>query len=211
MGAPLEVSIDVACSPERAFAVWTSRIATWWPKDHTVSGRADLLVVFEPGVGGRIYERTAAGDEHEWGQVTRVGAADPSGLPLVPGPRRERGDRRGGPLRRHWPRRHPSGDRAPWLGAPRRERRGVARTEPTRLGVVAATFPSGNREGSALMAAGTKSDPWVLKTPPGTSEYTMFQDADADPPDARMPGGNDDAQVPRARHRGPSRLAAQPR
>jgi uncharacterized protein YndB with AHSA1/START domain len=50
--------------------VWTSRIATWWPKDHTVSGGADLSVVFEPGVGGRIYERTAAGDEHEWGQVT---------------------------------------------------------------------------------------------------------------------------------------------
>jgi hypothetical protein len=32
------------------------------------------------------------------------------------------------------------------------------------------------------MAAGTKGDPWVLKTPPETSEYTMFKDADADPP-----------------------------
>lgn len=70
MTAPLELSIDVACSPEHAFEVWTSRIASWWPRDHTVSGTADLLVVFEPGVGGRIYERTATGDEHEWGQVT---------------------------------------------------------------------------------------------------------------------------------------------
>jgi hypothetical protein len=26
------------------------------------------------------------------------------------------------------------------------------------------------------MAAGTKDDPWVLKTPPGTSEYTMYRD-----------------------------------
>ena len=26
------------------------------------------------------------------------------------------------------------------------------------------------------MAAGTKDDPWVLKTPPGTSSYTMYQD-----------------------------------
>jgi hypothetical protein len=34
----------------------------------------------------------------------------------------------------------------------------------------------------ALMAAGTKSDPWVLKTAPGTSEYTMFRDESADPP-----------------------------
>ena len=30
--------------------------------------------------------------------------------------------------------------------------------------------------------SGTKDDPWVLKTPPGSSEYTMFQDAASDPP-----------------------------
>ncbi|WP_127125375.1 DUF6855 family protein [Georgenia sp. SYP-B2076] len=29
---------------------------------------------------------------------------------------------------------------------------------------------------------GTKDDPWVLRTPPGTSEYTMYRDEDADPP-----------------------------
>jgi hypothetical protein len=29
---------------------------------------------------------------------------------------------------------------------------------------------------------GTKDDPWVLKTPPGTSDYTMYRDAAADPP-----------------------------
>jgi hypothetical protein len=32
------------------------------------------------------------------------------------------------------------------------------------------------------MAAGTKEDPWVLKTPPGSSEYTMYRDEAADPP-----------------------------
>ena len=32
------------------------------------------------------------------------------------------------------------------------------------------------------MAAGTKEDPWVLKTPPGTSGYTMYADEQADPP-----------------------------
>ena len=32
------------------------------------------------------------------------------------------------------------------------------------------------------MAAGTKDDPWVLSTPPGTSEYTMYRDDKADPP-----------------------------
>jgi hypothetical protein len=32
------------------------------------------------------------------------------------------------------------------------------------------------------MGEGTKDDPWVLKTPPGTSEYTMWRDEEADPP-----------------------------
>lgn len=30
--------------------------------------------------------------------------------------------------------------------------------------------------------AGTKADPWVLKTAPGTSEYQMWRDESADPP-----------------------------
>lgn len=30
--------------------------------------------------------------------------------------------------------------------------------------------------------SGTKNDPWVLKTAPGTSEYTMYKDEGADPP-----------------------------
>jgi hypothetical protein len=29
--------------------------------------------------------------------------------------------------------------------------------------------------------SGTKNDPWVLTTPPGTSEYTMYRDEEADP------------------------------
>ncbi|GAA1560168.1 hypothetical protein GCM10009827_096630 [Dactylosporangium maewongense] len=32
------------------------------------------------------------------------------------------------------------------------------------------------------MPAGTKDDPWVLKTPPGSSEYTMYRDEAANPP-----------------------------
>ena len=32
------------------------------------------------------------------------------------------------------------------------------------------------------MPAGSKSDPWQLTTPPGTSAYSMYRDADADPP-----------------------------
>lgn len=29
---------------------------------------------------------------------------------------------------------------------------------------------------------GTKDDPWILKTPPGTSEYKAYKDEKADPP-----------------------------
>ncbi|MBE0011419.1 DUF6855 family protein [Arthrobacter sp. AET 35A] len=32
------------------------------------------------------------------------------------------------------------------------------------------------------MAAGTKDDPWVLTTAPGSSQYTMYLDGEAEPP-----------------------------
>ena len=31
-------------------------------------------------------------------------------------------------------------------------------------------------------ASGSKADPWILKTPPGTAEYQMYRDESADPP-----------------------------
>jgi hypothetical protein len=31
-------------------------------------------------------------------------------------------------------------------------------------------------------ATGTREDPWMLRTPPGTSEYQMYRDESADPP-----------------------------
>jgi hypothetical protein len=69
MTAPLRFSLEVECSAEHAFSVWTSRIDTWWPSDHTVSGQPDV-VVFQSGIGGRIFERTSDGVEHDWGEVT---------------------------------------------------------------------------------------------------------------------------------------------
>jgi hypothetical protein len=41
---------------------------------------------------------------------------------------------------------------------------------------------SKRNEGYKPMAAGTKADPWNLKTPPGSSEYQMYRDESADPP-----------------------------
>jgi hypothetical protein len=35
---------------------------------------------------------------------------------------------------------------------------------------------------ATVAGSGTQEDPWVLKTPPGTSEYRMYRDESADPP-----------------------------
>lgn len=70
MTEPLRMSFDVDCPAEHAFTVWTAGIGTWWPADHTMSGESGLTVVMQGGVGGRIYERTRDGVEHDWGEVT---------------------------------------------------------------------------------------------------------------------------------------------
>ena len=69
MTAPLRINFEVACTAEHAFATWTECIDTWWPADHTVSG-APVAVVLEGWVGGRIYERSPHGEEHDWGVLT---------------------------------------------------------------------------------------------------------------------------------------------
>jgi uncharacterized protein YndB with AHSA1/START domain len=67
---PLRIAFDVACPPERAFELWSTQTSMWWPISHTVSAQPGVEVVIEPGIGGRIYERTPEGEEHDWGQVT---------------------------------------------------------------------------------------------------------------------------------------------
>lgn len=67
---PLQVQLELDCSPAHAFYVWTARASLWWPPAHSVTGEDGLEVVFEPRVGGRIFERTRAGVEVDWGEVT---------------------------------------------------------------------------------------------------------------------------------------------
>jgi uncharacterized protein YndB with AHSA1/START domain len=66
---PLELRFTVGCAPEHAFDVWATRTSLWWPHGHSVSGDPQLTVTFEPRAGGRIYERTPDGTEHDWGEV----------------------------------------------------------------------------------------------------------------------------------------------
>ena len=63
-------SVLLACTPERAFEVFTREYTRWWPfATHSVGQAETETVTFEAGVGGRIYERTRAGIEHDWGKV----------------------------------------------------------------------------------------------------------------------------------------------
>ncbi len=67
---PLRFTFRVDCPATYAFDAWTQRIGTWWPASHSVSAEPDLEVVLEPRLGGRIFERTSTGQEHEWGEIT---------------------------------------------------------------------------------------------------------------------------------------------
>jgi uncharacterized protein YndB with AHSA1/START domain len=66
---PIEIEFEVACSPEHAFDTWANRTSMWWPPGHSMSSAPGLVVTFEPRPGGRIYERTPEGAEHDWGEV----------------------------------------------------------------------------------------------------------------------------------------------
>jgi uncharacterized protein YndB with AHSA1/START domain len=68
--------ITVACTPEEAFRYFTDDFSMWWPvATHSVVAYASefkdkpAAVIFEPRVGGRLFERTRSGEEHVWGTV----------------------------------------------------------------------------------------------------------------------------------------------
>lgn len=59
----------VSLPAERAFALFTEGIATWWPRDSHHIGPMPAEAVFEPVVGGRLFSRTPEGAERDWGRV----------------------------------------------------------------------------------------------------------------------------------------------
>lgn len=62
-------TIDVAVPPERAFAVFTDGLDTWWPRTHHVQSGELKRVWMEPHVGGDLLEENDAGDVCVWGRV----------------------------------------------------------------------------------------------------------------------------------------------
>jgi uncharacterized protein YndB with AHSA1/START domain len=65
----VRTSITVHAPIERAFAVFTDGIGTWWPPEHHILEAELAEMVFEPRVGGNIYDRGIDGSESRWSRV----------------------------------------------------------------------------------------------------------------------------------------------
>ncbi|MEZ4586933.1 MAG: SRPBCC domain-containing protein [Gemmatimonadales bacterium] len=67
---PVRRSVWIRRDPEAAFRRFTEEIGTWWPhRSHSVGGDRVVRVVFESGVGGRIFEEHDDGRRFQWGTV----------------------------------------------------------------------------------------------------------------------------------------------
>ena len=67
---PIRRSISVSWDPAAAFSRFTADFGKWWPsRSHSVGGPLVRQIVFEPRVGGRIYEEHLDGRRFQWGEV----------------------------------------------------------------------------------------------------------------------------------------------
>ena len=62
-------SIVVEGPIDQAFSVFTDGIGTWFPPEYNILGVDIAERVFEPRVGGDIYDRGVDGSECRWGRV----------------------------------------------------------------------------------------------------------------------------------------------
>ncbi len=68
--AAIRKTITVDASIETAFETFTRRIQSWWPAaTHTVFEDKVQDIVFDENTGGRVYERSTAGEEADWADV----------------------------------------------------------------------------------------------------------------------------------------------
>ena len=65
----VRTSIVVNAPIERAFSVFTDGMGTWWPPSHHILPGELADMVFEPWVGGHVYDRGVDGSECRWARV----------------------------------------------------------------------------------------------------------------------------------------------
>jgi uncharacterized protein YndB with AHSA1/START domain len=66
---PVKQSIVVEAPIAHAFKVFTEKFGSFKPPEHNLLGVEIAETVFEPRVGGHIYDRGADGSECRWGRV----------------------------------------------------------------------------------------------------------------------------------------------
>jgi uncharacterized protein YndB with AHSA1/START domain len=69
MSEPVVTNVRVACPLHDAFTTFTARIDLWWPAAHRAF-RGSVMVL-EPWVGGRFFEKAQDGREARLGEVLR--------------------------------------------------------------------------------------------------------------------------------------------
>jgi len=67
--ATVHRSVDVDAPLEDAFRIFTEDIGSWWPPEHHVLQAELAEMVFEPRVGGHVYDRGVDGTECRWARV----------------------------------------------------------------------------------------------------------------------------------------------
>jgi uncharacterized protein YndB with AHSA1/START domain len=68
-GTSVQTSIVVEAPAERAFAVFTDDIGSWWSPDHHILRSELARMVFEPREGGYVYDVGVDGSECRWARV----------------------------------------------------------------------------------------------------------------------------------------------
>jgi len=68
--APVIKVVTIPGEPGIVFELFTARLGEWWPlESHSVEGDNAADAVVEAGVGGRIYEVSQDGAEHDWARI----------------------------------------------------------------------------------------------------------------------------------------------
>ncbi len=65
----VRASVEVQAPIERAFHVFTEEIGGWWDPNHHILKAELAEMVFEPRVGGHVYDRGVDGSECRWARV----------------------------------------------------------------------------------------------------------------------------------------------
>jgi len=69
--APILMSVTVPLAPPDAFELFTARIGDWWPlkSGHSLTVERAAGCTIEPFAGGRVFEHSVDGEQHDWGKV----------------------------------------------------------------------------------------------------------------------------------------------